>query len=176
MQLVLDTRYTWPMVVVAACISMRTRDLEAHECVVALYMLRHTCGAMQSPTAWLCLPVMALGTWSRLKQYQCLPPLTRRACVLAASTLCLVLLHTVTDAPWTACARVVLYVGTTRQACVNRSDSWDAVAQSMWLLSVPSYALYLVIFQLNDALSIYPPRRKLSSCVWTTHGIAHEEV
>ena len=176
MQLVLDSRYTWPVVVVAGCICMRTRDLEVHECMVAMYMLRHTCGAMHAPTAWLSTPVVALGAWARLKQYQCLAPLTRRACVLASAVLCLVLLHSVTDAPWTACVRVVLYVATTRHSCLHRADTWDAVAQSVWLLCVPSYALGLVVFQLNDALSIYPPRRRPSSCIWTTSGVSHEEV
>lgn len=176
MQLVLDTRYTWPVVIATACICMRTRDLDAHEGMMAMYMLRHTCGAMHAPTAWLSAPVLLLGAWSRLKQYQCLDPLTRRACVLASAMLCLVLLHSVADAPWVACVRAVLYVATTRHACLHRADSWDAVAQSVWLLCVPPYALGLVVFQLNDALSIYPPRRRPSSCIWTTSGVSHEEV
>ena len=168
MQLVLGVRYTWPVIVVSACVCMRDRDLEAHECIIALYMLRHTCGAIHAPTIWLAIPAAVLGCWSRFNSYRVMDPLQRRVYVLVASAICLLLLHRTSDASWTSCTRVVLYVATTRHAVLNQADPWDAVAQSIWLLCVPSYSMVLVAAQLNDALGLYPVRKlKPTSSVWT---------
>ena len=84
MQLVMGVRFTWPIVVVISCVCMRNRDLEIHECVAALYMLRHTCGAVAVPTSWLAVPVLVLGVLSRFTFYRERDALERRLYVLCS--------------------------------------------------------------------------------------------
>lgn len=169
MQLVLGVRYTWPVVVLSSCTCMRNRDLEAHECIIALYMLRHTCGAIPAPTMWLAIPSVLLGVWARFNSYCTMEVLHRRICVLTGAAICLLLLHHTADVPWVSCTRVVLYVATTRHAVLNNADPWDAVAQSIWLLCVPAFVLVIVVVQLNDVLGMYGVSRTkyVTSSVWT---------
>ena len=176
MQLTHDMHYVWLLVVCTGCYCMHDRDLGVHEVLVALYLLRHTCGALRSPTAFLAVPVVALAALSRFKAYLSATVLVRRRAVLFFAAVCLTLLHETADAYWVAIARVMLYIFTTRHATVHDVDPFDAVAQSMWILCAPSYALCLVVLQLNDMLAVYPMHRRRSRVVWTAHGISQEEV
>jgi hypothetical protein len=177
LQLTLDVKYAWPAVILCACIVTRTRDMHEHEVIAALYMLRHSCGATRAATAWLSAPVVALGVFSRMKRYLDLEPMTRRACVLAAIVLCTVLLHDAADLPVVAVVRLVLYTATTRHGMLQDLDTWDCIAQSIWLLCVPMYVLVLAVLQINDACSIYPGKiMRRSYEVWTSDGVAHAEV
>ena len=176
MQVTHDTHYVWLLVVCTACYCMHDRDLSAHEALAALYLLRHTCGAARSPTAFLSVPVVALGVLSRFKLYLSATVLVRRRTVLLFAVVCLTLLHETADAPWVAVTRLALYIGTTRYAIVHDIDPFDAIAQSMWLLCTPSYALCLVLLQLNDMLALYPLPRRRARTVWTMHGVSSEEV
>jgi len=171
MQYTCDLHYVWPIVIALSCYCMHDRDMELHESVAAMYMLRHTCGAMHSPNDFLCFPVVALACAARFKSYLGAAVLLRRRCVLLSAVLCLALLHRSTDTPWIAVARLVMYVGTTRHAILHHVDPYDCVAQSMWMLCVPVYGLLLSVLQFNDILAIYPGRRR-ASAVWTVHGIA----
>lgn len=173
----LDVRYVWPCLVASACVCMRSRDLDVHEAVLAMFMMRHTCGAMRAPTVWLSVPIIAVGGWSRFESYLDLAPMARRLYTLMGVFICLALLHSTADPSWVSFMRLVLYTGTTRHAVFHKMDSWDAVAQSMWLLCCPPYALLLVVPQLNDQLAIYPPQRRTRQRdIWTAHGIAAEPV
>jgi hypothetical protein len=173
----LDVRYVWPCIVASACVCMRSRDLDVHEGLLAMFMMRHACGAMRAPTPWLSAPVIAVGVWSRFGSYLGLDPMARRLYTLLGVFVCLALLHSTADAAWVSFMRLLLYTGATRHAVFHSMDSWDAVAQSMWLLCSPPYALCLVVIQLNDQLSIYPPRRRTrQSEIWTAHGTAQETV
>jgi hypothetical protein len=173
----LDVRYVWPCIVASACVCMRSRDLEVHEALLAMFMMRHACGAMRAPTPWLSAPVIAVGIWSRFGSYLGRDPMTRRLYTLLSIFICLALLHSTADKSWVSFIRLLLYTCTTRQAVFNSMDSWDASAQSMWLLCCPPYALFLIVPQVNDQLSIYPPRRRTKvNDIWTAHGVAAETV
>jgi len=173
----LDVHYVWPCIVASVCVCMRRRDLDVHEGLLAMYMLRHACGATRAPTPWLAAPVVGLGVISRFGVYLGLESMARRLYTLLGIFLCLALLHSTADNQWVSFARLVLYTGTTRHAVFHGMDSWDAAAQSVWLLCCPPYALIMIVPQANDALAIYPPRRRLkSSSIWTVHGVASEEV
>ena len=89
--------------------------------------------------------------------------------------ICLLLLHTNADLPVVAVLRVTLYTGSTRHAVLQNNDTWDAMAQSLWLLCVPAIVLLLFVFQLNDALAIYPARRRRTE-IWTDKGISQSIV
>jgi hypothetical protein len=67
-------------------------------------------------------------------------------------------------------------VGTTRHSCYLRIDPFDAVAQCVWMLSVPYYALPLAALQLNGVLDLFPTRQRRVDRVWTAHGVADQEV
>ena len=157
---------------------MRNRDLEVHECLVVFYMLRHTCGAVPVPTSWLALPVLVLGILSRFSFYRERDALERRAYVLFSVVICLLLLHQTHDTGWASVIRLTLYICATRHIVLHKHDPWDAVAQCIWLLSVPYYALCLFIFQLNDMVAIAStqPYLKRRSSIWTSKGIAEDIV
>ena len=176
MQVTHDMHYVWLLVVCTGCYCMHDRDLSVHEVLALLYLLRHTCGALHSPTAFLAVPVVALGVLSRFKMYLSATVLVRRRAVLFFAAVCLTLLHETADAYWVAIARVILYIFTTRHATVHDVDPFDAVAQSMWILCAPSYALLLVVLQINDMLAVYPMRRRRSRPVWTVQGVSQELV
>ena len=177
----IDVRFVWPCVVASACVCMRSRDLQAQECVMALYMLRHTCGAPRSPTAWLACPIIVLGVWARFNSYLSLPAITRRFYTLLAVFVCLTLLHSTADVYYVSIIRLLAYVLLTRYGVYNSMDPWDTIAQSIWILCSPPLVLILTLPQANDAISTHPihgsyTRVKSASYIWTAHGVAREEV
>ena len=176
--LCIDVRFVWPCVVASACVCMRSRDLQAHECLAALYMLRHTCGAPRSPTAWLACPILALGVWARFDSYLKQPAMTRRLYTLLAVFLCLTLLHSTADLHWIAITRLLAYTLMTRYGVFNGMDTWDTIAQCAWILCSTPVCLLLLMPQANDAITSYPmgPSKRQSGYIWTAHGVAREEV
>ena len=164
----LDTTYVWPCVVASACTCMRDRDLEATECIGALYMLRHTCGAIRAPTQWLSIPVVALAVWARFASYLNMENLKRRFMTLAACFICLALLHSTEDNRWVAFLRLCAYTAFTRYSVHSKMDAWDAIAQCVWMLCCIPSVLILIVPQLNDMLSAQQAhRRRPRSNVWT---------
>lgn len=163
-----ETKYVWPFVVAISSICMRDRDLSISECVAALYMLRHSCGAMHTPSQWLSVPVVALAVWARFDSYLSMDNLQRRFTTLLACFLCLALLHSTADDCWVAILRLVSYTALTRIALGTYMDAWDAVAQCAWILCCPPWVLLLLLLQGNDVMSSYLySRRRATSAVWT---------
>lgn len=176
-----DVKYAWPCVVAIACICMRTRDLQAHECLLALYMLRHACGAMRSPSEWMSVPILALGVCARFNVYLELSALQRRFYTIVAVYICLALLHSTEDKHYVAVLRLVSYTVLTRYAVCGTTDTWDAIAQCVWILCCPAVALVLLVLQVNDTISMgpcdpLPSRRRAKPVIWTAHGVAPQEV
>lgn len=166
-QLTNEFYYTWSITVAVCCVCMNDRDLEVHEIFAAMYMLRSTCGALRSPNAALCLPIIALACVARTEGYLKAAVFARRRCVLLCVFLCLTMLHNNADPTFAAIGRLVMYVATTRYACVKRVDPYDAVAQCAWMLSVPYYVLPLAVLQLNTILDLFPTRqRRRQAAVW----------
>ena len=172
-QLTREYYYTWSITIAVCCVCMHDRDLDVHEVFAAMYMLRSVCGALRSPVAALSIPVLVLACASRTDTYLKASVLTRRRCVLGSVFLCLTMLHNEADPAYAAIGRLVMYIATTRYACVQRIDPYDAVAQCAWMLGVPYYALPLSVLQLNTILDLYPtPRRRRADSVWMPHGVS----
>ena len=172
-QLTREFYYTWSITVAACCVCLNDRDLDVHEIFAAMYILRSVCGAIRSPAAAMSIPVIALACAARSDEYLKAGVLTRRRCVLACVFLCLTMLHNSADPSYAAIVRLVMYVATTRYACTQRVDTYDAVAQCAWMLCVPYYALPLAVVQLNTILDLCPTsRRRRKDGVWTANGVS----
>ena len=137
------------MLVVLAC--SLDRDMDMHEMVQALYMLRYTCNTvvLAGNTGYLmCVLVVGISMWARSARYQRYGHIVRRATVASAIFLAVLVRYEWNADPMFSVVRLAVFVVTTRVSVTTYSmDSWDAALQAIWLFVVPAYAYLMVVFQ-----------------------------
>jgi len=144
--------HAWPIVVLLALSCSLDRDMQLHEMVQGLYMLRYTCNSVHlkgSPAYIMCVLAVGLSIWARSTRYQRYGHVVRRAVVSTSIFLAVLVRYDWNMDPVLSVIRLAAYVAATRVSVTHyKLDSWDAALQAMWLFVVPIYAYVLVVFQI----------------------------
>jgi len=143
----------WPAVAVLCAVCALDRDLDIHELVSAVYMLRYSCSttSVSGPTAYVvCVLVTAGSAAAHMKAYMTLPHTFRRPCLFALVLASVMLRYPWNVDPMVSVLHLVLYTVVTRHRVSSlRQDSWDAAVQSIWILAAPIYACAILIIPLS---------------------------
>ena len=145
-------RHAWPIVVTVALACSLDRDMEFHEMVHMLYMLRKTCGSVHlhgSVGYMMCTVLLSVCIWSRSLNYASRGHVIRRATVSVAIFLSILVHYDWNDNHLFSVARLLVYIVLTRASLCspNTFDTWDVAVQNMWLFVVPSYAYLFLLLQ-----------------------------
>lgn len=143
--------HAWEIVVLLGFACCLDRDMEIHEAIQALYMLRFSCHTIEidsAPAYTLCLLVTIMSLCSQTERYQMQGHMVRRAFVGAATFFAVLVKYEWNSSPLLSVVRLLFYVCTTRISVSDAGmDSWDAALQSLWLFVVPIYFYLFVIAQ-----------------------------
>jgi hypothetical protein len=159
--------YAWAVVFSLVSLCCVDRDLEVHEMLAAVFMLRSACASMlvRGDSAWVMAALVVLGCASSCTHgYLKLSHVFRRpfTCTLAASSV--VLRYEWNVNPAVSVLHLALFNLITRYKTVYRAiDSWDAAAQSLWLLALPTQmcaiGLLLLLYEGRDTIAAQGGRR-----------------
>lgn len=141
--------HAWPILAVVCGVSALDRDLDIHEIVAAIYVLRFSCHTIILDTyiAYIpCLLVAAISAYAHLEAYMVLQHTLRRGTLFATVIPAVMIRYTWNSSPAVSILRLVLYTLLTRRArTLLKQDSWDVAVQCMAVLCVPLYLLAIPI-------------------------------
>jgi len=167
----------WPAVALLCAVCAVDRDLDIHEMVAAVYILRFACSTtrVDGATAYVVCALVTIGSLSaHMPAYATLPHTYRRP-VLFALVICAVMLRY----PWNtdpiiSVLRLIMYTAVTRYSVsVQKQDSWDAAARSIWMLSLPFYLCALMLIPIGKQLldALYEQRPIGASYTWSSVAV-----
>lgn len=165
--------HAWEIVIVVAFGCCLDRDMEIHECIAALYMLRYSCHTIQLDSALsyiLCVVVTTMSYCARLEHYQLQKHQVRRTAVGIATFLAVLVKYKWNENHVFSIVRLTFFVCTTRLSVSDYSmDSWDAALQSLWLFVVPIYFYsFLVVhgaIKYYSHLKLYQKQSQSVACL-----------
>lgn len=146
----IGAEHAWPVVALMCAVCAADRDMDIHEVVSAVYMLRFACrtdSITGTPAYCACLVAGALSLGSSATGYTDLSHVYRRVCLFVAVVLSVMVRY-----PWNADAhmsvcRLLAYTLCTRYMVGSLGrDPWDAAVQCMWLLALPMYTYALIMY------------------------------
>jgi len=171
-------QYAWAAVFLLVSLCCVDRDMEVHEMFAAVFMLRSACDSLvvRGNAAWVMAALVIFGSaGAHAGSYLGLPHVFRRpfSCTLAASSV--MLRYEWNVSPAVAVLHLALFNLISRYKIVYRAiDSWDAAAQSLWLLALPTSAcaigFLLMLVEARDAIAV--PGARGTQRSYTEHSTA----
>lgn len=157
LHLVIGQSHAWPIVAVMCAVCALDRDLEIHEIVAALYILRFSCNTvvLDGIVAYVpCLITAGVSAYAHLEAYLALGHVYRRAALFVTVVLAVMTRYTWNTTPEMSIGRLVVYTMLTRRArAILKQDSWDSSVQCVAVLCVPFYLLVVpVVWPVATAL------------------------
>lgn len=177
--------HAWPVLAVVCGVCAVDRDLEMHEMVAAVYMLRFACrtAALEGSAAYLsCSLVIFVSLWAHTEAYLTMHYVFRRGVLYTAIVLAVMVRYPWNEDPLASVARLMAYTMLARRSVTGLSqDSWDVATQCIALFTAPLYALYaLVIWPVAAAVHDWYGRPNASHrrrrTVWSANGIADDDM
>lgn len=145
----IGAEHAWPVVAVLCSICALKRDLEIHELVSVVYMLRYACrtDSIAGTAAWCaCIAVGMASAFAHTDTYAALDYVIRRASLFCTAVLSIMLRYAWNTDPLESVFRLTVYTLYTRYLVSTlKYDPWDAAVQCIWLLSVPIYAYSILL-------------------------------
>jgi hypothetical protein len=135
-------QFAWAAVFLLVSLCSVDRDMAVHEMFAAVFMLRSACDSLivRGYAAWVMAALVVCGSvGARADSYLTQPHMFRRpfSCTMAACSVMLRYQWNVT--PAVAVMHLALFNAISRCRIVYRAmDSWDAAAQSLWILALPT--------------------------------------
>ncbi len=165
-------QYAWASVFFLVSLCSVDRDLDVHEIFAAIFMLRMACTSLlvSGKSAWVMAALVVAGSaGAHTHGYLGLPHVFRRpfVCTLAASSV--ILRYEWNVGPANAVLHLALYNLVTRYKIVYRTiDSWDASAQSLWLLALPTSACAIgFLFMIAEGCNrFYQPKLQRTTRIY----------
>ena len=146
LHLYIGPEHAWLTLAALCGVCAVDRDLEMHEFVAAIYMLRYACRTIQAEGMFAymaCTVVLMLACWSHSEAFLTLHHVYRRGAVYAAVMLSVMIRYPWNFDPYVSVGRLLVYTVITRRSVTYLSqDTWDSAVQCMWIFSAPLYVLY----------------------------------
>lgn len=180
--------HAWPAIAVICGICGLHRDLEIHEVVAAVYVLRFACNTivLDGVIAYVpCLAVALVSAYAHLDTYMELDYAYRRATLYVTVIMAVMIRYTWNTSAELSIARLIVYTLLTRRArAVLKQDSWDSAVQCIAVLCAPSYFLALPVawpfmltaFDWYNASHTFQSTRLRSRRIRMREGILEEVV
>ena len=149
LHLAIGQSHAWPIVAVLCAVCALDRDLEIHEIVAVIYMLRFSCNTvvLDGIIAYVpCLITAAVSAYAHLEAYLSLHHKYRRAALFVTAVMAVMTRYTWNTTPEVSIGRLVVYTLLTRRArAILQQDSWDSAVQCIAVLCVPLYLLIVPV-------------------------------
>jgi len=162
-------QYAWAAVFLLVSMCCVNRDLEVHEMFAAVFMLRSACSSLLvsgNGAGVMAAFVIFCSVGAHAGSYLAMPHVFRRplTCTLAASSV--MLRYEWNVSPAVAVLHLALFNLITRYKIVYRAiDSWDAAAQSMYLLALPTstcvIGFLIMLAEARDVINVPRARHPL---------------
>ena len=147
LHLFIGSAHAWPVVALTCGASALHRDLDIHELVAAIYMLRFACNTITlvDHIAFVpCMLVAVVSSVAHLDAYTCASYYIRRATLFAAVIPAVMIRYTWNSTPYGSILRLLVYTVISRHSRTQlQIDSWDVAVQCLALLCVPLYLLVI---------------------------------
>jgi len=147
--------HAWPIVAVLCGICALNRDLDIHELVSVVYILRYACrtdsiDGAAALCAWIVVGIVS--ACAHTERYTTMDHVFRRACLFCTAILSIMVRYPWnTDASMSVCRLLIYTLYTRHTVGVLKHDTWDAAVQCVWFLAVPYYAYFVLVFPLGKA-------------------------
>ena len=185
LHLYIGPEHAWLLLAVLCGVCALDRDLEMHEIVAAIYMLRFACQTVEANGigAYLsCILVLCVSCWAHTEAFLTLHHMYRRGATYAVIILAVMIRYPWNFDPYVSIGRLVVYTVITRRYVTYLSqDTWDSSAQSIWIFSAPLYVLYagilwpFLVAAYNWHAQSAPGKHKVRT-VWSSTGIEMDVV
>ena len=176
----IGTEHAWLILAVLCGVCAIDRDLEMHEVVSAIYMLRYACRTVEvdGVVAYMsCAFVLLISCWAHSEAYLTMHHMHRRGTLFAAIVLAVMVRYTWNSNPYVSITRLVAYTIVTRRSVTFLlQDTWDSSAQCIWIFAAPLYLLYAgamwpVVVSACDWYTKSAPGKHKYRTVWSSTGI-----
>ena len=185
LHLYIGPEHAWMTLAVLCSICAIDRDLEMHEFVAAVYMLRYACRTIQVEGLFAymsCFVVLIISCWAHSEAFLTLHHVYRRGAVYAAVMLSVMIRYSWNFDPFVSVGRLLVYTVITRRSVTFLSqDTWDSAVQCMWIFAAPVYFLYAgvawpVLVAAHSWHAASAPGKHKGRTVWSSSGIEMDMV
>jgi len=167
----------WPAVALLCAVCAVDRDLDIHEMVSAVYILRFACSttSIDGATAYVVCALVAAGSLcAHMPAYATLPHTGRRPFLFALLISAVMLRYPWNTDPMVSVLHLIMYTAVTRHSVsVQKQDSWDAAARSIWMLALPLYLCALMLIPIGKQLldALYAQRPIGPRYIWSSVAV-----
>ena len=178
-------QHAWLVLAILCAVCALDRDLDMHEIVAAVYMLRYACRTIEveGVVAYLtCSVILVVSCWAHSEGFLTLHHISRRGAVYTVVVLAVMIRYPWNADPYMSVARLLFYTVITRRSVTYLlQDTWDSSAQCMWIFAAPVYVLcagvaWPIVHAAYSWHTQSAPGKHKVRTVWSSSGVEMDVV